>query len=524
MGPREAPITGGRRRARSLTRRAAIVLALVGAVVAALVAAGVGADSEHASVASTPSPAPPPTVVPAAGSKAVSVRVESSRPGHAVPARYLGLSFEASDLRRIAAYGQTGNFVKMLRSLGPGVLRFGGISADTRIAWVDSATPQPPWTALALEERDLLALRTLAQRSGWRVLLTLGLAHFDPASAAREAAEAKRALGPWLAGIEIGNEPDAYARHRLRAKSWGYAAYEIEVKRYRRAIAKLAPGIPLAGPGVSGSRAYIRWGPHEVSALSPAILTGHHYPLGCHQIPQPSIERLLSTKIRASEAASLQRYMKVSRASGVPFRMDEANSVSCGGHVDISNTFAATLWATSYIAQTMAAGVSGINLEGNPANCLGYSPVCASAPAQLAAGQLTAQPVWYALLLARSLIGDRPLQTVLSNPAAANMTVSALRAPNGGLHLVIVDDDPPGSQPARVRVRVGSNFTAASMLALTAPTLAATSGVMLGGRGVSADGSWQPPSAPAPVSVEGGVATVTLTPSSAALVTVTPAG
>jgi hypothetical protein len=358
MGPREAPITGGRRRARSLPRRAAIVLALAAAVVAALVAAGVGGDSERASLASTPSPTP----APAAGSKAVSVRVQSSHPGGPVPARYLGLSFEASDLRRIAAYGQSGNFVTMLRSLGPGVLRFGGISADTRIAWVDSATPLPAWTALALEERDLRALRTLAQRSGWRVLLTLGLAHFDPASAAREAAAAKRTLGPWLAGIEIGNEPDAYAHHHLRAKSWGYAAYEVEVKRYRRAIAKLAPGIPLAGPGVSGSRAYIRWGPHEVSALSPAILTGHHYPLGCHQIPPPSIERLLSAKIRASEAASLHRYMKVSRASGIPFRMDEANSVSCGGHVDISNTFAATLWATSYIAQTMTAGVSGINL------------------------------------------------------------------------------------------------------------------------------------------------------------------
>jgi hypothetical protein len=527
MGPLQAPITGGRRRAPSGPRRAAIALALAAVTLVALMAGGVlGGDSERAalSASSVPAPAPAAGPAPAPGTEPVSVAVQLRHPGRAVPARFLGLSFEASDLRRIAAYGATGDFATMLRSLGPGLLRFGGISADTRIAWVDGATPQPSWTTLALEAQDFQALRVLAERSGWRVLLTLGLAHYDAHAAAREAAAAKRVLGPWLAGIEIGNEPDAYARHNLRSPPWGYAAYDAEVKRYRRAIAQLAPGIPLAGPGVSGSRAFIRWGPHEVSALAPVLLTGHHYPLGCHQMPQPSIERLLSARVRVSEAASLARYMKVSRASGVPFRMDEANSVSCGGRVGISNTFAATLWATSYIAQTMAAGVAGINLEGNPANCFGYSPVCASGPSQLVSGTLTAQPVWYSLLLAKSLIGDRPLRSKVTAPRGANVTVTALRAPGGGLHLVIVDEEAPGKRRAAVRVRVGPGFGAASELALTAPSLEATRGVRLGGHGVAGDGSWHAPSTPQSVSSSGDVVEVTLAPSSAALVTVAPAG
>ncbi|HEX7609699.1 MAG TPA: hypothetical protein VF380_03415 [Solirubrobacteraceae bacterium] len=522
MGPLQAPITGGRRRARNLPRRALIALALAALTVAALAVTGVIGNSERAPA--TTAEVPAASTPPAPGTVPVAVRVQLRHPGRAVPARYLGLSFEAADLRRIAAYGATGNFVTMLRSLGPGLLRFGGISADTRIAWVDHATPQPSWTALALEARDLSTLRVLAERSGWRVLLTIGLAHYDAASAAREAAAAKSALGPWLAGIEIGNEPDAYGRHKLRASPWRYRTYDAEVKRYRAAIAKLAPGIPLAGPGVSGSRAFIRWGPHEVSALAPVLLTGHHYPLGCHQVPPPSIERLLSRRVRVSEAASLQRYMKVSRATGVPFRMDEANSVSCGGSAGISDTFAATLWATSYIAQTMAAGVSGINLEGNPANCFGYSPVCAADPAQLASGTLTAQPVWYSLLLARSLIGDRPLHAAVSAPAGTNITVAALRVPGGGLHLVLVDNDPPGSHAAAVRVRVGPTFGAASELALTAPSPEATRGVRLGDQGVAADGSWQPPGTQPGVSSGGGMVSVTLAPSSAALVTVAPAG
>src|SRR6202030_3996735 len=141
----------------------------------------------------------------------------------------------------------------------------------------------------------------------------------------------------------------------------------------------------------------------------------------CHDHPAPSIPGLLSAATRRLAASSLARYLAVSRASRVPVRMDEANSVSCGGQAGVSNTFASALWATDYISQAMAAGVAGINLEGNPANCLGYSPVCAMRPGRLAAGVLTARPIWYALLLTRSLIGDRPLRSSLSSPLHPNL-------------------------------------------------------------------------------------------------------
>ena len=65
--------------------------------------------------------------------------------------------------------------------------------------------------------------------------------------------------------------------------------------------------------------------------------------------------------------------MQVATRAHIPLRVDEANTVSCGGVAGISDTFAAALWATSYIAHTMVVGVSGINLEGNPARCTGYS-------------------------------------------------------------------------------------------------------------------------------------------------------
>jgi hypothetical protein len=450
----------------------------------------------------------------------LSVSVDETQPGAPVPPEFLGLSFELSSLRQVARYGESGDLVTLLRSLGHGVLRFGGVSADTRVAWVDEATPRPAWASSVLEAGELRELGTLAARSGWHVLLTIGLGHYEPEAAAREAAAAKAALGPWLSGIELGNEPNAYALHGLRAEPWTFVQYDAEVAAYRSAIETAAPGIALAGPDVSGSSAFESWGLGEVVNETPALLTGHHYPLGCEQVPAPTIARLLSPRIRRLEGTSLLRYLSIARASELPFRLDETNTVSCGGVAGISDTFASALWAVSYETQNMGMGVSGMNLQGNPANCGGYTPVCAPTGEALAAGALGAQPEWYALLLAKALIGDRPLPVSVSSQGALNRTVTAFRTPAGGLQVVVVDDDPPGARSLAVRLRVGRGFRGARILPLTAPSPTAVSGVRLGGRAVAADGSWSQPPGLAYAPNSDGAITVEIKPSSAALLSV----
>ena len=137
------------------------------------------------------------TVDPSAGPAPVplSVSISLDHPEARVPQRFLGLSFELSILPWIARYAGSGDFVTMLRSLGGGVLRFGGVSADTRVAWTDAATPRPAWASSTIDPGELRDLRSLAARSGWRILLTIGLTHYDPRAGAREAAAARTALG-----------------------------------------------------------------------------------------------------------------------------------------------------------------------------------------------------------------------------------------------------------------------------------------------------------------------------------------
>ncbi len=114
----------------------------------------------------------------------VTATIDRLAPGPPVPTEFLGLSFEAAALDQIAQYADRGNLVALLRSLGPGVLRFGGITADQNIGWTDTVTPKPPWASRAINPAQLQAIGRLSRRSGWKVLLTVPMAHFEPTAAA----------------------------------------------------------------------------------------------------------------------------------------------------------------------------------------------------------------------------------------------------------------------------------------------------------------------------------------------------
>jgi hypothetical protein len=499
----------------AVTLASAILVACAPAITSAAGARGSGSPL-HAHAAHNPAALAAQSALP------ITVAFNPLDPGRPVARRFLGLSFEMAALSQIAQYANHGNLVELLRSLGPGMIRFGGITADENVGWTDSQTPRPAWATSTIGPAQMSELGTLARRSGWQVLLTVGMAHYEPTAAAREVAAAHRALGPYLAAVEIGNEPNSYGSHGFRELPWIAQGYEEQASAYREAIDALTPGVPIAGPDVSGSGAFSEWGEEEALAQSPVLLTGHHYPLGCAQTPPPSIETLLSSAGRGAAALSLASYMAVSELRDIPLRIDEANTVSCGGVAGISDTFASALWATGYITQAMAAGTAGINLQGNPTNCVGYTPLCAPDATALAQGDLRAQPEWYALLLTRTLIGYRPLPTTISAEGSPNIVAAGFSGPGHSLKVVLCNNEPEGTSPLAVQIQVGAGMGAAQVQRLTDSSPSATSGVLLAGRAVAGNGSWQAPLQAENVPDRAGTVTVELSPGSAALVTATP--
>jgi hypothetical protein len=506
----------------ALRRGLAVAGAILATSLGALLATPIQAAALDASAARAPVRAAPGSghrrAAHASPPATISVNPQDAF-GAAVPADFLGLSFELSSVPELAGYSSRGDLVSLLRSLGEGVIRLGGISADTETAWLTQAAP-PTWARATIGPEQLAGIASLARASGWRVLLTVNLGHYEPAAAAQEAQAAQSLLGTSLAGIAIGNEPDRYVADGLRSTPWSFADYLTEVEAYRAAIAAAAPGVPIVGPDASSGGLSVAWVTEAATGEHPALLTEHYYPLTRCQAYAPTLGDLLSPLTRAHESAFLTQMAAVANASGIPLRMAETNNVSCRGQPGVSNVFASALWATDYLARAMSSGIVGLNfhdLIGEPDS---YSPLVAPAPAQLAAGALHANPEWYALLLARDLLGDRPIRTSVAG-ADSTLTAAAFASPNGNVHIVLVDFRPTGG-PRVLRLRLPRAFRAGPILRLSAPGLRARNGVTLGGRAVSSTGTWQSPAALPRVSGAPGALRLSMVAGSAALVTLYP--
>lgn len=452
------------------TRRAGVA-AIASLVIALLAGAALGLGKASAAAA-------PATVV---------VSVDATRPARALPADFIGLSYEVKELPTIASLAGRGNYVALLRAIGPGTLRFGGVTADSQVAWLDPASqPLPSWATTALTPADLRALAQLARASGWRVVLTVNLDHFDPMSAADEAAVAHRALGVDLRGIEIGNEPTAYVAERLRPRPYNFAMYRREVDAYIAAIHAGVPGLAIYGPDnepKAGNPKNLRWARDEAREIRPRALTAHLYGASkCSRVP-PTIPFLLGPTVRAADGVAIDELEGLASRYRIPVWLDETNSVSCGGEPGVSNTFAGALWAVDLLTRVLKAPFVGAAFHGFLTKPEGYAPIAAASPSDMASGHLTAEPEWYALLLAHEVARDRPVPVTLS-PAVPGLAVWAGLTPAGRLQMIAVNDAQSHRVSLSLPVQYGQTMT------LAAPTASATSGVSLGGNSVLSDGSW----------------------------------
>jgi hypothetical protein len=431
--------------------------------------------------------------------------IDVAHPGAPLPADFLGLSFEASVLGSDLFDPGRSNLRALMVDLGAGRLRFGGNSVDRVAAWTATqAAPLPTWAHSRVTPADLARVGALAAATGWKVDLALTLGHPDPGAAAAETATAVRLIGKGLGSVQVGNEPDLLGNVRP-----GYAerGYRADVAAYRASIAAVAPRTGISGPDTALPARLASYGTDEGTAL--VLLTQHFYPLTRCGGRRPTIDQLLSRATVDSEARLADTTVRAGRALGVPVRLDETNSASCGGQDGVSNTLASALWMVEYLVTVAQRGVNGVGVQGGLAACRGYTPLCVPgaqgaaagttpgidpiADASLGAapaldGRLVAQPDFYGLLLVHELEGGRWLPCRTNQPTTA--WEAAVKMPDGAVRVVIVNPSPDAA--ADITVRAPGRDGRASVQWLTGPSLRATTGVRLGGAEVGVDGTWRP--------------------------------
>jgi hypothetical protein len=426
---------------------------------------------------------------------------ESGKVTGGIGDQFIGLSFESSTLNNGYRYDDVGNLAQLLKNLGSSIMRFGGDTADTSYA---DTTP-----------RVLDGLDRLAKASGWSVLFTENLAHFNAARATADAKALNAALGSKLFAIACGNEPDVYAYDRVRPAGYTVGNYLAQVNTCYRAIRKGLPHAPIEGPDAAWSA---RWLDQYAATGGRTVrsLGQHYYPLGCAKPdPDPAtyLPILLSPSLAATEAAKLARYDAAARKAGVPLMITETNSACHGGVRGLSNAYASALWVIDYMLIGAEHGVRAMNFHGGLNTlCAGYTVLC-----QVGTTAYRPQPIYYGMLFTRLLGtgGFLPVKVSMSS-RAGNITAFALKPSRGGGVRLMVEN--LSRDRADATLRLGGYRGTASVLRLTGPSPLATSGVKIQGESVAANGTFSP-GKPGTVRCTSRGCPVTIAPYSAVLVT-----
>ena len=425
------------------------------------------------------------------------LRVDTSRPGNEFALGAVGLSMEARELSTGRLTADHYRLVRLMRLLGPSVLRIGGNSVDFSW-WTSSSEPPPPWATNIVTPADLSVLHGLLTATGWRVLLGVDLGHFEPARAAEEARYAREILGPDLLGIEIGNEPNDYGHKliNLRPLTYSLGEYLRETEAYRQALIAATPGVAVYGPALTEENSWlVQMG---ATARMFTELTQHDYPIKtCSATTSPSGLRptaaeLLTPTVREQEDQILNTLAKAGAIAGRPTRIGETNSVACPGNAAASPAFAGAMWALDWALRAASSGVTGLNFHGDPGICSAdrESPICAPSYYDAQAGEVAAQPEYYGLLAARQLKGGRFVPTRLIAPGPLpDLTTWATLAPDGTVGIAI-DNMATTGLPQPVSISM-SGYTVTEEK-LIGPSVEASSAISLGGAAVTGGGKWWP--------------------------------
>lgn len=500
-------------------RRVAPLLAAVAA--AALAAASVAvllAVFEQAGARS--SPGAPNPLAPCA-SAAVTPRVQPSQPGaqqtnaaqvqvavcsgariRSVPNSFLGISTEYWSLPLFERHGLLlARVLSLLRVPGEGplIVRVGGTSADQTF-WEPSGRKLPQW-AFELTPTWFRQTRALVSRVGARLILDLNLVTDSPPVAARLAVAAERQLPRGsIDGFEIGNEPDLYDRGywlaTLAHEGLGPGSlhsrispdgYVQDFDAYAGALAGIAPRVALVGPALAHPLTNLRWistllaGPHPRLG----IVSAHVYPysacLDRRSPGYPTISRLLSEPATAGLGGLIRTAARLAHRAGLPFRLTELNSVSCGGLRGVSNAFATGLWAPDALFELLQAGVDGVNVH--------VREVAINGAFALTGHGLIARPLLYGLILvARTLGPDAQLVRVrVRAPRSLDLKVWAVRLAGGVLHVLLIDKS---RRSANLQLQLQATGTA-TVQRLLAPSASSRFGVTLDGQRLGSDGRWR---------------------------------
>jgi hypothetical protein len=431
---------------------------------------------------------PPATAAP------MTLQIGGTAVGRPIAPGFVGMSVEFPAVLAYAGHDPNAVnpvFVQLVRNLAPGeapVVRIGGNSTDA--TWRPAAGVRPtPGIHNTITKRWLATIKTFAQDTRAKLILGLNLKLNSASEIAAEEHAYLTGIGAQhIEAFEIGNEPELYTVNPWyttpagknvfsRGRNWSFNVYSREMAQFSAEL----KGEPFAGPA-TGSLPWLTELPKLFSAEPGLkVVTYHTYPLiRCFTSPgnprYPSIPDLLAPSASRGLLHGAAGEIAYAHRHGATFRVDELNSVACKGMPGVSDTFASALWVMDTLFSMARSGVDGVNIHTLPEAYYRMFTFTDSG------GHWTAnvKPEYYGLVMFNRAAPPGSQLLPVSTPSSPDIRAWATKARNGEIRVLLINDSTTTSH--EVLVQPPSSTSHGLEENLTAPTVASTSGVTLGGQ------------------------------------------
>ncbi|KAJ6514298.1 glycoside hydrolase family 79 protein [Mycena vitilis] len=345
-----------------------------------------------------------------------------------------------------------------------------------------SATNNPTRTPAVTYTKDLFYMLSNIS-SHVNVKWYIGVPFNDTSNFRFEIVEYSNAiLGDNLIGMQVGNEPDLYARHQHRPDTYSPQDYVNDFGLLVKALAA-DPNVTtrnnLIGPSLAGTwTAESVWDTGFADQFSTSLgaLSVEHYPidncfarygLGTFHDPQTIFPTFLT---HAAAVGGCSKYLgssALAQAAGKPFLMFETNSGSCGGFPGISNSFGGALWALDYGLQMAYSNFSGALFHIGGQNVF-YNPFTAAPTNVSRYYDWTVGAPYYAAVVTAEIFGKTNTSQILDllGNDGNDMTPQYAIYENGALARVALFNymtDPTGANDYKATISVTGGAVPASV-------------------------------------------------------------
>lgn len=460
----------------------------------------------------------------------VSVTVSNAPVGPSVPADFVGIANEFWDIEKEVGsnpadpdlpFEQT---VRQLSPYGTVSLRIGGDSTDW-VWWPVAGIKKPAWVHWTITPRWIAVAKRLADDLHARLIIGINMEANSSRFASQEVSHLEAGFGKAsIQAFELGNEPELYSKFPFYHDSNGTpvtgrpASYTLDdITADWAELASKLGNVPLAGPGFTMPSPVIPVGSFLDSAHGLSLLTVHSYPLKslrCDGDVPLHEGQLFEPASLQDLAEQLGSWTTVADAHHVGLRVDEMNSVTCGGLYGFSNTFGPALWALNILPLYVETGMAGVNFNTAP----GTSQNLIQTTRTASGWHVRVQPEYYGLLAFARLTppGSRLLQ--VSHMPTGTYAWADL-TPEHERHIVVTNVT-RARRKVVIRCSGARGPAAVTVLVAKSGGLAADTGVKLGGQTISrSTGQLSGTPSVRTVKVVNGTYAVTIPSASAVIVT-----